>query len=445
MRVTTHNGRSGKNGVYCTKHNDRNFNIENAPHINPEKISENFYWHCYQENCPDMTFDEAEKKFYEENFKQALDAQNDRYKKSGHKERMKTIEDYRKSKLTCPEETILQIGKMGDTVDKDLLIKICDDYLEWEYKTFPNVQILNMAVHTEEQGAPHIHVRKVWVANSKDGLIVGQNKALEEMGIKLPNPNKKRDRYNNPKVTYTKMCREHMIETCKKYGLDIQETPETTSKKTLELIEYKRQQEELKLQELQEQLEQENKQLKDIIDLKIKASQIKNRPFISWNREKETYDKEMLQEIKGIADEVYNNVKSVQNISKGFKEEREDIDRKERQLQSKEMQLQNREIRLENREKSIAERERNVNKYIEDKVRELFYKEMIPPRTPLSDRMTRFMKEIKFTDGKNAYEKFMIREKIEMDRQYKDWKSTSYTSRTLNKTKNKSKQNEMEF
>ena len=32
-RVTRHNGRSGKNGVYNPKHNDRSFNLSNAEHI----------------------------------------------------------------------------------------------------------------------------------------------------------------------------------------------------------------------------------------------------------------------------------------------------------------------------------------------------------------------------------------------------------------------------
>ena len=36
MKLTRHNGRSGKNGVYNPKHNDRNFKIENSEHIDPE-------------------------------------------------------------------------------------------------------------------------------------------------------------------------------------------------------------------------------------------------------------------------------------------------------------------------------------------------------------------------------------------------------------------------
>ena len=48
MKLTRHNGRAGKNGVYNPKHNDRNFKIENAEHINPELAKQDFLWDCYQ-------------------------------------------------------------------------------------------------------------------------------------------------------------------------------------------------------------------------------------------------------------------------------------------------------------------------------------------------------------------------------------------------------------
>ena len=33
MKLTRHNGRTGKNGVYNPKHNDRQFDIDNSDHI----------------------------------------------------------------------------------------------------------------------------------------------------------------------------------------------------------------------------------------------------------------------------------------------------------------------------------------------------------------------------------------------------------------------------
>ena len=48
MKLTRHNGRSGKNGVYNPKHNDRRFNIDNSDHIDREREKQNIYWDCYR-------------------------------------------------------------------------------------------------------------------------------------------------------------------------------------------------------------------------------------------------------------------------------------------------------------------------------------------------------------------------------------------------------------
>ena len=44
QRVTRHSGRSGKGGAYSSKHNDRQFDAENAEHINKERMKQNVYW-----------------------------------------------------------------------------------------------------------------------------------------------------------------------------------------------------------------------------------------------------------------------------------------------------------------------------------------------------------------------------------------------------------------
>ena len=79
MRVTYHNGRANKQGVYSSKHNDRNFEVENASHIEPEQAENNAYWHIYQNESPQMSFDAVEEKFYGEHFGEFLEARNNRY------------------------------------------------------------------------------------------------------------------------------------------------------------------------------------------------------------------------------------------------------------------------------------------------------------------------------------------------------------------------------
>lgn len=63
MRATIHNGRTGKDGAYNTKHNDRQFDIKNAEHIDPERVKNNRYWNWT--GNPETTFEAAEAAFYE--------------------------------------------------------------------------------------------------------------------------------------------------------------------------------------------------------------------------------------------------------------------------------------------------------------------------------------------------------------------------------------------
>ena len=245
MRATIHNGRTGKDGAYNTKHNDRQFDIKNAEHIDPERVKNNRYWNWT--GNPETTFEAAEAAFYEKHIKQHLDAQNARYRAQRHAERAKTMDEYRKSPQTCPEEVILQIGKMGDTIPADMMARIIQEQINWEQQQFPGVKVLDVALHMDEQGAPHIHERRAWVYTDKDGnFAISQNRSLEQMGVELPNPNKPRSRFNNRKMTFSRMCREHLLQICREHGLEIEEIPQEKSKSGLSHIAYMTRQEEEK-------------------------------------------------------------------------------------------------------------------------------------------------------------------------------------------------------
>lgn len=238
MRATIHNGRTGKDGAYNTKHNDRQFDIKNAEHIDPERVKNNRYWNWT--GNPETTFEAAEAAFYEKHIKQHLDAQNARYRAQRHAERAKTMDEYRKSPQTCPEEVILQIGKMGDTIPADMMARIIQEQINWEQQQFPGVKVLDVALHMDEQGAPHIHERRAWVYTDKDGnFAISQNRSLEQMGVELPNPNKPRSRFNNRKMTFSRMCREHLLQICREHGLEIEEIPQEKSLSGRTLEDYK--------------------------------------------------------------------------------------------------------------------------------------------------------------------------------------------------------------
>ena len=70
MRATSHNARTGKDGTFSAKHNDRNFDLNNAEHINKEKTSQNITGEWTRTG---ISFEESEKKFYEEHFRKFLD------------------------------------------------------------------------------------------------------------------------------------------------------------------------------------------------------------------------------------------------------------------------------------------------------------------------------------------------------------------------------------
>lgn len=237
MRATIHNGRTSHLGAFTPKHNDRNFNINHAEHIDPERVKNNRYWNWT--GNPETTFEAAEAAFYEKHIRQHLDAQNARYRAQRHAERVKSMDEYRKSPQTCPEEVILQIGKLGDTIPADMMARIIQEQINWEQQQFPGVKVLDVALHMDEQGAPHIHERRAWVYTDKNGnLAISQNKALEQMGIELPNPDRPRGRFNNRKQTFSKRCREHLLQICREHGLEIEEIPQEKSKSGRTLEDY---------------------------------------------------------------------------------------------------------------------------------------------------------------------------------------------------------------
>lgn len=237
MRATIHNGRTSHLGAFTPKHNDRNFNISHAEHIDPERVKDNRYWNWT--GNPETTFEAAEIAFYEKHISAHLEAQNAKYMAQRHAERVRSMDEYRRSPQTCPEEVILMIGKAGDTIPADMMARIIQEQINWEQKQFPGVKVLNVALHMDEQGAPHIHERRAWVYTDKAGnLAISQNKSLEQMGVELPNPDRPRGRYNNRKQTFSRMCREHLLQICKAHGLEIEEIPQEKSRSGRTLEDY---------------------------------------------------------------------------------------------------------------------------------------------------------------------------------------------------------------
>ena len=51
-----------------------------------------------------------------------------------------------------------------------------------------------MALHVDEEGAPHIHMRRAWIYRDENGIeSIAQSKTLQAAGIPLPHPEQPED------------------------------------------------------------------------------------------------------------------------------------------------------------------------------------------------------------------------------------------------------------
>lgn len=255
-RTTLHSQKGRSKKGFDVRHNDRT-NTSTAKHIDTEKSKKNIYWTWNGKK----SFAESEYDFYEENFRGYLEEKNGRYLKNHHSERCQTMFDYYRNKRSCPDETLLYVGKLGNTVSPETLWKLVEDFRKWVEETYPQFKPLSIALHADELGAPHAHFRGTFIA--KDGS-VNMKQALKEMGVERPKLGEQEGRFNNRKMTFTASCREKFHELCRAAGIEIETVPQERSRTGLSKVEYEARQEEEKARFAQEQREAEEKRLAEI-------------------------------------------------------------------------------------------------------------------------------------------------------------------------------------
>lgn len=285
VRATMDNKRAGKNGVFLPEHNDH------GKALAMDGLW--FRWTMYDnevtEDMPEWVvldnpdFTGAEMLFYESELSDGLDAQNDAHIKGGHRNRCKTMEEYRTSKNTCPESTEYYLGDMKEHADPAILRAVVIDFACWRSERFPLVRPLNLAGHTEE-GAPHMVDRHAWTAHDEDGnLIISQERALEEMGVERPDearyqkdmaaarkikdPKERRkkvsqiNRFNNRKMTYTAECREKLFEIAKSYGVEVITEPRKPGKNSISQAQHILEDKKREIAEADQKIESKQSQL----------------------------------------------------------------------------------------------------------------------------------------------------------------------------------------
>lgn len=317
IKASYHNGRRGS-----PSHNDRKFleKVQEVPdHIDPDKSQNNLTYSVYGDTTTD--FETQERKFYDEYFSHAIELQKEKYiKNRQYKFADKcTAKAKYESKRTCPEESIYQIGNHFNTVPKALMLECYNELfqkqVEWSNSHGNPFTILNFAFHEDEKGAVtddnntvhniHCHERKVWHVKKTDDqgreyFDFGQEKALEQAGIELPEPNKKMGRYNNRKIAFDSMVRQWWEEiiTEKIKNLDLELDTVREKRPHLEQAEYEKMRERELRQSLDKLIQEQNevqdkirKSQQEYDDLQSNVEKLRQEVITNTKNEMEFYVK----------------------------------------------------------------------------------------------------------------------------------------------------------
>ena len=372
-RQTNHNGRvNAKTGkAYSRKHNDRQYDITKAENINESMVIKNIILHYDKDNVPHVidntdenrtSIDEHEHTIYQELFGESLSAQHRRNEAARHPERNKSIDDLLDSKNTCPEETIFQIGSVDDGFpDSSILMEIFEDYQREVIARFGhNIHFLDAALHLDE-AVPHIHVRKVWAYDGKDGLDISQNKALEEMGFERPEPDKAPNKWNNAKITFSEWERDIKLKLCQKYELDIELVPKVPGKTSMtkeEAIAVKLQ---AKNHEAEEKLNATEKKLAKV-SAELVTEEMKNKEVSDTN--------------------IFGRPRKIEVTAQEYRSWQKSAETKEhnealvKKILEKEKELSITEMHLSQREELVKKRESRVDSEVQQKVNKLLPEEI---------------------------------------------------------------------
>lgn len=341
MRMTIHNGRAGKNGAYNPRHNDRQFDISHAEHIDPERMPGNVYWNWTGKK--DVSFEDCEKTFYEEHCRAHLDAVNQRHREQRHPERVRDMDAYRTARQTCPEETLLMIGNKNEYLPPRTLRAICEKLKDWEENTVSGLRILDMALHVDEEGAPHIHMRRAWIYRDENGIeSIAQSKTLQAAGIPLPHPDKPQGRHNNRKQSFSAMERQAMYEICRGYGIEslLEMQPREKSRSGRELEDYKASEAEKRAQaaEMRAKMAEEKTR-----QAEASLQKIKNAKTHAQRRTQQTQEQAQEQEgknrsLKATESQIRGNMEREQRTARQLaemnKKARKQLQRTQKQLEA---------------------------------------------------------------------------------------------------------------
>lgn len=323
VRTTVHSGRRRSTGeVYNPKHNSRSSGIGSHVLANPEH--RNIYITLDFDGNPtlhdEVDFEAHEKAFYEV-FRPSLDAQNARYRKKGNYDRIKTLDEYREAHP--PEEIILQVGNKDQEVPPEVTRIAVARWIDKMTEAFgKHYKICDVSIHYDEPGtgggicadgkrsknlSGHAHVRTVWCADGKDGLVASESKALAQMGI-THDESRARSRYNHPKMAFTQNARDLFNQLVEEQNINIEKVPARPGKKTMTKEQY-----------ITEQLRERKKELEvNVTELSNECADIRIATALEAQRMDElTKEVEVLAEKKSFLERTLRGLeKAVEQLKK---------------------------------------------------------------------------------------------------------------------------------
>ena len=274
MKISMRQARKNENA--SAKHNNREFDLDKAKHINQEKTKDNII--ITYDNQPFDTLKSVELKFYNERYGKWLNQKNNNYIKDGHKEKTKTMEEMMTIKNYKPVEILLQVGDKDDNIGDEKFIQVINNLLKEMKIKYPNFQMIDASIHLDET-TPHCHLRGIFdIYNEKyDRYEIFQKRALNEMGFYQPDLTKPETKFNNCKISFDKDFREMIAKIVKKVtDIKVDLIPRENTEH-LDILNFKKHEITKNLKIAREDLKQINKELeekeilKQLIDMETKT------------------------------------------------------------------------------------------------------------------------------------------------------------------------------
>lgn len=165
------------------KHNERTVADKNVlkdygRHINWSKTADNKI--LVSKNIKDV---------YKEVFQDAVDAYNEKQKRSDRKIKNFFSKVKKSKNLDVQKEFIVQAGKMGQQLDSDpvenekLQKRVLETYLDEFQKTYPQLHVYSAVIHVDER-SPHMHLAVVPEASGYRRGVSKQPSFSKAVGIK---------------------------------------------------------------------------------------------------------------------------------------------------------------------------------------------------------------------------------------------------------------------